>query len=252
MLEFIRQIRWQDALDVGIISFLVYRALQIVRGSRAMQMIIGLAVILVAYVSSRALGLFTLNWILDNFLGSIILVIIVIFQSDIRRALTQVGTTPLFTGGERMVQRREDILEEIVQAAMSLAEKRIGGLIVIQREVGLNEYMEIGTRLDARVSRELVESVFSPYSPIHDGALVVQKGRVTAVRCLLPLSTNPNLRKTWGTRHRAALGVTEETDCVAIIISEQEGTVALVVGGNVTDNINGARLRLALQDLIKG
>jgi len=106
MLEFIRQIRWQDALDVGIITFLIYRALQIVRGSRAMQMIIGLAVILVAYVSSRALGLFTLNWILDNFLGSIILVIIVIFQSDIRRALTQVGITPLFTGGERMVQRR--------------------------------------------------------------------------------------------------------------------------------------------------
>jgi DNA integrity scanning protein DisA with diadenylate cyclase activity len=170
MLEFIRQIRWQDALDVSIITFLIYRALQIVRGSRAMQMIMGLAVILVAYVSSRALGLFTLNWILDNFLGSIILVIIVIFQSDIRRALTQVGSAPLFVGGERMVQRREDILEEIVQAAMSLAEKRIGGLIVIQREVGLNEYMEIGTRLDARVSRELVESVFSPHSPIHDGA----------------------------------------------------------------------------------
>jgi uncharacterized protein (TIGR00159 family) len=252
MLELIRQIRWQDALDVGIITFLVYRALQIVRGSRAMQMIIGLAVILVAYVSSRALGLFTLNWILDNFLGSIILVIIVIFQSDIRRALTQVGSAPLFAAGDRAVQRREDILEEIVQAAMSLAAKRVGGLIVIQREVGLNEYMEIGTRLDARVSRELIESVFSPHSPIHDGALVVQKGRVTAVRCLLPLSTNPSLRKTWGTRHRAALGVTEETDCVAVIISEQEGTVALVVGGNVTENIDGARLRLVLQDLIKG
>ena len=252
MLELIRQIRWQDALDVGIITFLVYRALQIVRGSRAMQMIIGLAVILVAYVSSRALGLFTLNWILDNFLGSIILVIIVIFQSDIRRALTQVGSAPLFAAGDRAVQRREDILEEIVQAAMSLGAKRVGGLVVIQREVGLNEYMEIGTRLDARVSRELIESVFSPHSPIHDGALVVQKGRVTAVRCLLPLSTNPSLRKTWGTRHRAALGVTEETDCVAIIISEQEGTVSLVVGGNVTENIDGARLRLVLQDLIKG
>jgi len=252
MLELIRQIRWQDALDVGIITFLVYRALQIVRGSRAMQMIIGLAVILVAYVSSRALGLFTLNWILDNFLGSIILVVIVIFQSDIRRGLTQIGSAALFAAGDRAVQRREDILEEIVQAAMSLAAKRVGGLIVIQREVGLNEYMEIGTRLDARVSRELIESVFSPHSPIHDGALVVQKGRVTAVRCLLPLSTNPSLRKTWGTRHRAALGVTEETDCVAIIISEQEGTVALVVGGNVTENIDGARLRLVLQDLIKG
>src|ERR1043166_3690916 len=251
MLELIRQIRWQDALDVGIITFLVYQALQIVRGSRAMQMIIGLAVILVAYVSSRALGLFTLNWVLDNFLASIILVIIVIFQSDIRRALTQVGAAPLFASADRAVQRREDILEEVTQAALSMAAKHVGGLVVFEREVGLNEYMEIGTRLDARVSRELVESVFLPHSPIHDGALVIQKGRVTAVRCLLPLSTNPNLRKTWGTRHRAALGVTEETDCVAIIISEQEGTVALVIGGNVTDNIDSARLRLALQDLIK-
>jgi diadenylate cyclase len=252
MLELIRQIRWQDVVDISIITFLIYRSLQIVRGSRAMQMIIGLAVILVAYVSSRALGLFTLNWILDNFLGSIILVIIVIFQSDIRRALTQVGSAPLFGSAERMVQRREDIVAEVVQAVQALAGRHVGGLIVLEREVGLNEYMEIGTRLDARVSRELVESVFLPHSPIHDGALVIQKGRVTAVRCLLPLSTNPNLRKTWGTRHRAALGVTEETDAVAVVISEQEGTVALVVGGNVTENIDAERLRSALQDLVKG
>jgi len=216
-----------------------------------MQMIIGLAVILVAYVSSRALGLLTLNWILDNFLASIILVIIVIFQSDIRRALTQVGSAPLFGSAERIVQRSEDIIDEVVQASMTLTDRHIGALIVLEREVGLNEYMEIGTRLDARVSRELVESVFMPHSPIHDGALVIQKGRVTAVRCLLPLSTNPNLRKTWGTRHRAALGVTEETDAVAIVVSEQEGTAALVVGGNVTENIDGLRLRSALGDLLK-
>src|SRR5918996_4445413 len=251
MFELIRQIRWQDVVDIGIITFLIYRSLQIVRGSRAMQMIIGLAIILVAYVSSRALGLFTLNWILDNFLGSIILVIIVIFQSDIRRALAQVRTAPLFGAAERTIERRDEILEEVAQAAVDLAEKRVGGLIVLEREVGLNEYMEIGTRLDARVSRELVESVFQPHSPIHDGALVIRKGRVTAVRCLLPLSSNPNLRKTWGTRHRAALGVTEETDAVAIVISEQEGTVALVVGGNVTENINSERLGSALQDLVK-
>jgi uncharacterized protein (TIGR00159 family) len=251
MLDLIRQIRWQDLLDIGIIAFLVYRALHIVRGSRAMQMIIGLAVILVAYVSSRALGLFTLNWILDNFLASIILVIIVIFQSDIRRALTQVGTAPLFTAAERMVQRREDIIDEAVQGALALAAKHVGGLIVFEREVGLNEYMEIGTRLDARVSHELLESVFLPHSPIHDGALVIQNRRVTAVRCLLPLSTNPNLKKTWGTRHRAALGVTEETDAVAVVVSEQEGTVTLVVGGNVTENVDGARLRSALQDLVR-
>lgn len=250
MFELLYQFRWQDLLDIGIISFLIYRALNIVRGSRAMQMIIGLAVILVVYVSSRALGLFTLNWILDNFLASIILVIIVIFQSDIRRALTQVGTAPIFAAAERMVEPREDIIEEVVQAVIAMASKHVGALIVFEREVGLNEYMEIGTRLDARVSRELLESVFLPHSPIHDGALVIQKGRVTAVRCLLPLSTNPHLRPTWGTRHRAALGVTEETDAVALVISEQEGTVTLVVGGNVTENVDGAKLRATLRELM--
>jgi uncharacterized protein (TIGR00159 family) len=250
-MEVVGQLRWQDGIDIGIIAFLIYRLLQILRGSRAMQMVIGLAVILVAYVSSRALGLFTLNWILDNFLGSIILVIIVIFQGDIRRALTQVGTAPRFGAAERIIARREDIIEEVAAAAMALAEKHVGGLIVLQREVGLNEYVEIGTCLDARVSRELLESVFLPHSPIHDGALVIQKGRVTAVRCLLPLSTNPNLKKSWGTRHRAAIGVTEETDAVAVVVSEQEGTTSLVVGGNVTENIDGARLRSALGEMVK-
>jgi diadenylate cyclase len=253
MPEIIGQLRWQDGIDIGIITFLVYRLLQILRGSRAMHMVSGLAMIMLAFVVSRALGFFTLNWILDNFLGSIILVIIVIFQSDIRRALTQVGAAPLFSKGatERTVRRREDLAEEIVEAAVALAQQRVGGLVVVEREVGLNEYMEIGTRLDARVSRELIISVFMPHSPIHDGALVIQKGRVTAVRCLLPLSTNPNLRHTWGTRHRAALGVTEETDALAIIISEQEGTVALVVGGTITENVDGTRLRAALRRLIR-
>jgi diadenylate cyclase len=248
--EMIGQLRWQDGVDLGIVSFLIYRLLQILRGSRAIQMVIGLVVVTMAFVMSRTLELFTLNWILDNFLGSIILVIIVIFQSDIRRALTQVGTAPLFRA-ERMAQRREDIIDDVAQAAMALAEKRNGGLIVLQREVGLNEYMEIGTRLDARVSRELIESVFQSQSLLHDGALVIQRRRVTAVRCLLPLSTNPKLKKSWGTRHRAAIGVTEETDAVAIVVSEQEGTVALVVGGNVTENIDGARLRTALRELIR-
>ena len=251
MAELVSQLRWQDGLDVGIIAFLVYQVLQMIRGTRAMQMIVGLAVIVLAFAASRVLGLFTLNWALDNFLSSIILVIVVIFQSDIRRALTQVGTAQLFGTADRSVQRHEDVVEEVAQAVTALAQRKVGGLVVLQREVGLNEYMEIGTRLDARVSRELLESVFMPHSPIHDGALVIHKGRVTAVRCLLPLSTNPNLRKTWGTRHRAALGVTEETDAVAIVVSEQEGTIALVVGGNVTENVEGGQLRTALKGLIR-
>lgn len=247
MFEIFTQLRWQDALDIGIIAFVVYRLIHMIRGTRAMQMIIGLVVVLLAYVSSQMLGLFTLNWMLDNFLGSIILVIIVIFQSDIRRALTQVGAAPLFGGAERI--ERGQLLEEITKAVVALASKRIGGLIVLEREVGLNEYIEVGTRLDARVSRELVESVFIPHSPMHDGALVIQKGRAIAARCFLPLSVDPNLSKALGTRHRAAIGLTEETDAVAIVVSEEQGRISLVVEGKVTQDLDGPQLRSSLQQL---
>lgn len=247
MFEIFTQLRWQDALDIGIIAFVLYRLIHMIRGTRAMQMIIGLVVILLAYVSSQMFGLFTLNWVLDNFLGSIILVIIVIFQSDIRRALTQVGTAPLFGGADRI--ERGQVLEEITKAVVSLATRRIGGLIVLEREVGLNEYIEVGTRLDARVTRELLESVFIPHSPMHDGALVIQKGRVAAARCFLPLSVDPNLSQAFGTRHRAAVGLTEETDAVVIVISEELGKISLVVGGKVTQDLEGPQLRSSLQRL---
>ena len=247
MFEIFTQLRWQDALDIGIIAFVLYRLIHMIRGTRAMQMIIGLVVILLAYVSSQMFGLFTLNWVLDNFLGSIILVIIVIFQSDIRRALTQFGTAPLFGGADRI--ERGKVLVEITKAVVSLAARRIGGLIVLEREVGLNEYIEVGTRLDARVTRELLESVFIPHSPMHDGALVIQKGRVAAARCFLPLSVDPNLSQAFGTRHRAAVGLTEETDAVAVVISEERGKISLVVGGKVTQDLEGPQLRSSLQRL---
>lgn len=247
MFEIFTQLRWQDALDIGIIAFVLYRLIHMVRGTRAMQMIIGLVVILLAYVSSQMFGLYTLNWVLDNFLGSIILVIIVIFQSDIRRALTQFGTAPLFGGADRI--ERGQVLEEITKAVVSLATRGIGGLIVLEREVGLNEYIEVGTRLDARVTRELLESVFIPHSPMHDGALVIQKGRVAAARCFLPLSVDPNLSQAFGTRHRAAVGLTEETDAVAVVISEERGKISLVVEGKVTQDLEGPQLRSSLQRL---
>jgi len=245
LFEIFTQLRWQDALDIGIIAFVLYRLIHMIRGTRAMQMIIGLVVILLAYVSSQMFGLYTLNWVLDNFLGSIILVIIVIFQSDIRRALTQVGTAPLFGGADRI--ERGQVLEEITKAVVSLATRGIGGLIVLEREVGLNEYIEVGTRLDARVTRELLESVFIPHSPMHDGALVIQKGRVAAARCFLPLSVDPNLSQAFGTRHRAAVGLTEETDAVVIVISEERGKISLVVGGKVIQDLDGPQLRSSLQ-----
>lgn len=247
MFEIFTQLRWQDALDIGIIAFVVYRLIHMIRGTRAMQMIIGLVVVLLAYVTSQMLGLFTLTWMLDNFLGSIILVVIVIFQSDIRRALTQVGTAPLFGGADRI--ERGQVLEEVAKAVVALASRRVGALIVLEREVGLNEYIEVGTRLDARVTRELLESVFMPHSPMHDGALVIQKGRATAARCFLPLSVDPNLSRALGTRHRAAVGLTEETDAVAIVISEEEGRISLVAEGKVTQDLDGPQMRSSLERL---
>jgi len=247
MFEIFTQLRWQDALDIGIIAFVVYRLIHMIRGTRAMQMIIGLVVVLLAYVTSQMLGLFTLTWMLDNFLGSIILVIIVIFQSDIRRALTQVGTAPLFGGADRIEPGQ--VLEEVAKAVVALASRRVGALIVLEREVGLNEYIEVGTRLDARVTRELVESVFMPHSPMHDGALVIQKGRATAARCFLPLSVDPNLSRALGTRHRAAVGLTEETDAAAIVISEEQGSISLVVEGKVTQDLDGPQMRISLERL---
>jgi diadenylate cyclase len=248
MLEIFTQLRWQDVLDILIIAFIVYRLIHMMRGTRAMQMIIGLVVVLLVYVGSQMLGLFTLNWILDNLLGSIILVIIVVFQSDIRRALMQVGTTPLFGGVDRI--ERGQALEEITKAALSMAGKRTGALIVLEREVGLNDYIAVGTPLDARVTGELVESVFSPRSPIHDGALVIRKGRMAAARCFLPLSEDSTVSREFGTRHRAAVGLTEGTDAAAVVVSEEQGKISLVVGGKVTQNLDGPELREALRQLL--
>jgi diadenylate cyclase len=248
MIEIFTQLRWQDLLDIGIIAFIVYRLIHMMRGTRAIQMVIGLVVVLMVYVGSQTAGLFTLNWVLDNFLGSIILVVIVIFQSDIRRALTQVGTTPLFGGPDRI--ERGQALEEIVKAVVSMAGKRVGALVVFEREVGLNDYIEVGTPLDARVSRELVESVFLPRSPIHDGALMIRKGRMAAARCFLPLSMDSNLSRELGTRHRAAVGLTEETDAAAVVVSEEQGKISLVVDGKVTQDVDGPRLRSELTRLL--
>src|SRR5512139_1121720 len=164
MFELLTNFRLRDVIDIGIIAFFIYRIIDLIRGTRAVQMLIGLVVVFLAFLSSQYFDLYALNWILDNFLGSILLVIVVIFQDDIRRALTQVGTRPFF-GAEAGLQGQD--LEEIVRAAVSLASKRIGALIVLQREVGLNDYVEVGTRLDARVSKELITSIFQPLSPIH-------------------------------------------------------------------------------------
>jgi len=234
-----------DLLDILIVAFIIYRIILLIKGTRAVQMLLGLAVILVVYVVSQVVGLYTLHWFLDNFLSSIILVIIVIFQSDIRRALMHVGRNPFFAG--MSFREEKEVIEELAQASAVLASRRIGALIVIERETGLKDFLEIGTELDARVSSDLIVSIFHPSSPIHDGALVIQQGRVTRAGCFLPLSQNPDISKTLGTRHRAAIGLTELVDAVVIVVSEETGKISVVLGGRITRDLD----MVALQKVLK-
>jgi len=247
MLDLLANLRLQDAIDILVIAFVIYRLMDLIRGTRAVQMLIGLGVVFVLFLSSSYFELYTLNWILDNFLSAFLLIIVVIFQDDIRRALTQVGAQRFFVG---MPEIQQQDLEEIVRAAVLLASRRIGALLVLQREVGLNEYVEGGTTLDAKVSKELITSIFLPTSPIHDGALIMHRGRIIAAGCFLPLTQNPHVSKTLGTRHRAAIGLTEETDAVVIVISEEEGAISLVREGRLTRGVDAGTLRTTLQQLL--
>ncbi|MEO8603465.1 MAG: diadenylate cyclase CdaA [bacterium] len=249
MPELLDNFRLQDAVDIGIVAFLVYSLIELIRGTRAARMLIGLCVVFLVYLSSRLFELYTLNWILDNFLSSVLLVIVIIFQHDIRRALIQVGSRPIF-GTD--LQLADQDLEEIVRAVVNLASRRIGALLVLERETGLNEYVEGGTTLDAQISKEMILAVFVVASPMHDGALVIRKGRLTAAGCFLPLTANPNVSKTLGTRHRAAIGITEESDAVVIAVSEEDGSISLVAAGRITRDLDAATLRATLQKLLVG
>ena len=247
MTDLLTQLRWQDAVDITLIAVVVYWIILRIRGTRAVQMLIGLVILFATYLLSQIFELYTLNWVLDNFLTSILLIIVILFQNDIRRALTEVGRGPFF--GLKTRATYGLMLEELTRATSRLADRRIGALIVLEREVGLNDYMEAGTTIDAAVSKELIESIFLPTAPMHDGALVVRGGRLAAAGCILPLTTNPNVTKALGTRHRAAIGITEETDAVVVVVSEEEGTASLVRGGHITRNLDAAALRVALQQL---
>jgi uncharacterized protein (TIGR00159 family) len=242
-----RDFRWQDVVDMLIIAFVVYQLGLLIRGTRAVQMIMGLVVLAAVYQGAQYFELYTVNWILDSIGNVLLIIVVVVFQGDIRRMLTQVGTGPLFSGLPRAAHGQ--MIEELTRAVVMLAGRRVGALIVLARDVGLNEYMDGGTRLDAQVTKELLQSIFIPASPLHDGALVIQHGRIVAAGCFLPLTTNPNVSKTLGTRHRAAIGLTEETDAVVIVVSEEEGKISLVREGRITRDVDAGVLRSTLQQL---
>ena len=246
-MEILRQFRWQDALDIVIVAVLIYRLLLFIKGTKAVQMLVGLGVLMTASLFSTYTGLYTMDWIIQSLWAQIVIALIVLFQPEIRRALAQMGETPFlqtFTSAEELKS-----LEEIVKATIALANRKIGALIAIERETSLREFVEIGTPLDAKVTREIILSIFHPTSPIHDGALVIRGNRIVAAGCFLPIILTSEVSKTFGTRHRAALGLTEETDAVVIVVSEETGAVSMAIGGKLETHLDMGTLRDKLTDM---
>jgi diadenylate cyclase len=240
-------------VDIAIVAFVLYRVLLVFRGTVAIQMLAGLGLLMAARFVSRQADLRSLSFVLESFWAFWVLALIVLFQPELRRALAQAGQSRLLERlvGEGSAARRQ-LTDEVVRAVESLAQKRIGALVAIERSVGLRAYAELGIPMDAVVSAELLGSVFQPGSPLHDGAAVIQGGRLTAAGCFLPLSRNLGLSRTLGTRHRAAVGLSEETDAVVVIVSEETGVVSLAVNGAIERGLETERLQARLVELLGG
>jgi diadenylate cyclase len=239
---------WWDLLDIAIVSILIYEFLKLIRGTRAVQMAVGsLLVVALFYVSSLA-PLQTLNWLIRNMLVYVVFAAIVIFQSDIRRALAHFGQAPFFRYFTK--QESDETIEEVIVAATMLAAQKKGAIIAIEREIGLRNYIESGIPLDAEMTYDLLVTIFQPGSPLHDGAVILQGDRIAAAACFLPLTINPRLNRELGSRHRAAIGVTEENDAVAIVVSEETGKISVVEDGDIEHDIDGERLRARLQSVV--
>ena len=242
-------IGWWDLADILVVSILIYEVLKLIRGTRAVQMALGGGVLAALLYGSQWGHLETLNWLIRNMAGYIVFAVIVLFQSDIRRALAHFGRAPFFRYFAKAESAAESI-EELVVAASMLSSLRVGAIIAIERQVGLRNYIEGGIRLDAVLTYDLLQSIFLPQSPLHDGAVIVQDDRIAAAACFLPLTVNPKLSKDLGSRHRAAIGLTEENDSVAIVVSEETGNVSIVVDGQIERGLLRDELRARLRSLV--
>lgn len=250
MSELFQQLsNWWAIVDIVVIATIVYQMTLLIRGTRAMQMMLGILIVVgSAFILSQVYPLTALKWFMDKFYSSIIIIIVILFQEDIRRVLSRMGKRGFLPTGEYVSSRQ--ILDEITRAATSLASKRIGALMVIERRIILSRYVDIGVLIDARISKELIVSVFHPSSPIHDGAVILQQGRIAAAGCFLPLTRDENVDPNLGTRHRAAIGISQETDALVVAVSEESAAVSVVVDGHVSRNLNPKELRKALRNLL--
>ncbi len=238
---------WVDFLDILVVAFVTYWIILLIKGTRAVHMIAGLAIVFIAYVISRILPMYTLHWILNSFLSSVILIIVILFQDDIRRALARMGINPLFAGISPKEEGR--LFDEIISSTLSMSEQKVGALIVLERDTRLDDFIHGRTILDARVSRELLAGIFFPLSPLHDGATILREGRIYAAGCFLPLTERTDIDKSLGTRHRAALGISEQTDAVTMVVSEEDGSISIALDGILQHNLNPLTLKETLTNI---
>src|SRR6266581_1484947 len=237
-----------SVLDILLVAMIIYEFLMLIRGTRAAPMLLGVAVLALAFYFARLGELRTLNWLLSTLFPYVVFALIVVFQSEIRHALARLGTRLSFS---RSSSSEADAYDDIVLAANLFSQNQTGALIVIERDIGLRTYIESGVPLDARISYDLLATIFRPSAPLHDGAVIVQKDRIAAAACFLPLSMNPVLSTQLGTRHRAGIGVTEETDAIAVIVSEETGSMSLAVAGTIERDLSVDKLRERMGKLLR-
>jgi len=248
MTDAIRFIRWPwDLIDIVLVSLVVYRVLRLIKGTRTAQMLLGLGLLLVASLLANRLNLYTIDWLIQSFWAQIVLAVIILFQPEIRRALAHMGGTRFFPNVSRFEEFKS--LEELVRGTVALARRKIGALMIVERETNLDDLIEVGTAMDAKVSRELLLSIFHTTSPIHDGAVIIRKNRIVAAGCFLPLPLTTTLSKTLGTRHRAAVGLTMESDAVGIVVSEETGEISVAMDGGLQKGLEMDDLRELLSTL---
>ncbi len=237
-------VSWRDILDIVLVALVIYNLLLLIRGTRAVQILLGILLLVGVYYVSRLAELQTLQTTLETFFSVLPLAILVLFQDEIRRALAQFGSRR--TWGIGQPQQVDSVFHEIVLAATAMSTRRVGALIVLERLEGLKNYVDSGIRLDSVVSYDILLNVFNPATPLHDGAVVIQGDRIAAAACFLPLSKRGELSKEYGTRHRAALGITEETDAIAVVVSEETGRIAVAVEGEFLKDLDSNALRSTL------
>ena len=242
------QISVISIVDILLVAILIYQFLVLVRGTRAAPMLVGVATLGLAFYFARLGELRTLNWLLSTLLPYVVFALIVVFQSEIRHALANLGSRISLM---RTTNSAADVYDDIVLAANLFSQNQTGALIIIEREIGLRTYVESGVALDARLSYDLLATIFRPSAPLHDGAVIVQRDRIAAAACFLPLSMNPILSTQLGTRHRAGIGITEETDAVAVIVSEETGAISVAVAGNIERDLTVDHLRERLSNLLR-